>query len=390
MGDKMRTRLIKFLGILIVVIIVILIGLTIVLKQYVTPEKVTEIIIPAAEKALKRKVQMGEVDIGLFTGIKVKDLTIKEQDGTTDFVSSDSFVIRFKLLPLLSKSVIVDELTLVSPEIRVVRNPDGRFNFSGMGTVGKEEKTKEEKPTQAPRLPVSLLISEIAVKDARFTVVDRMEEFPDVKGVVDLEMGMKSSGNAVSSKGIIDFTLHELLLRKPQQKSLKDITARLEYDASVNLDTYDVSMKQADMQFQDIVLRLSGEIKNIRTVPEIDLRISMDDMDTAKLQKTLTSFVDLPGVGLSGNLTADVNIAGTTDDLDSFKADGTVAMHQLGIVYKDIDALINGELTLDKDVVTIKRADVRVQGMPASVKGKNFRSHLISLRTLKGWPFPVI
>jgi uncharacterized protein involved in outer membrane biogenesis len=127
------TVLKKILYLAIALTIVIVIALTVVIKIYVTPESVKSFLIPEAEKALQRKVSLGEIDISLLKGIQVKDFVIKESDGKTDFISCDDFIFRYKLLPILSRKIIIEELKLVSPRVRIERNQG-----SGLNVIRKE------------------------------------------------------------------------------------------------------------------------------------------------------------------------------------------------------------------------------------------------------------
>ncbi len=125
----------RFLVITLSLVVVLIIALTIFLKIYVTPEKIKEFLIPTAEEFLDRKVSIDEIGISLMKGISLKGFTIKEPDGKTDFISCKEFVLKFKLIPLLSRKVIIDELRLVSPAVRIERTKSGKFNFQDIGYI---------------------------------------------------------------------------------------------------------------------------------------------------------------------------------------------------------------------------------------------------------------
>src|SRR4030067_881221 len=108
---------------------VIIIGFVVLIKTYVTADRVREYLIPVAEKSLHRKIIVGDVKISPFRGIKIRDFGVREKDGQTDFLKCRDFVLKFQLLPLLSKKIVIDELKLVSPEIKITRDSKGRFNY---------------------------------------------------------------------------------------------------------------------------------------------------------------------------------------------------------------------------------------------------------------------
>ena len=65
MNKKIKTFFLLFL----IVFIVAIFASGILLKRYVTPERVNAFIIPEIEKALQRKVAIQDMDIGIFKGI---------------------------------------------------------------------------------------------------------------------------------------------------------------------------------------------------------------------------------------------------------------------------------------------------------------------------------
>jgi AsmA protein len=343
----------NILSIFTAVIVVIIIALSVFIKIYITPERVKAFLIPAAEKALNRKVYIGEIKISLFKGIEAKDFSIKEEDGKSDFLKCKAFVLKYKFLPLLSKQVIIDELKLVSPEIRIERNLEGNFNFEGI--VNKPEDVTDEQQTFEPKgLPVSLLISKVVIKDARFSLLDLKKELPDVKGSFHLDLSMKSPDREqIFSQGEIDLKLDDVVINKPSVRHITNITTWLKYTVNLKLDSFDIRIDKADVKFQEIPASVTGTVVNIKTSPEIDLAVSIPKVKTADVQKSLAAFVDLKELGLSGSLAADLKVRGMPKDIDSLKADGNVMLENVGVAYKNIHPFLDGNVRFNEQSITI-------------------------------------
>ncbi len=345
----------KFLLITTVIIAVLIITLILFIKIYVTPEKVKEFVVPTAEESLNRKINIGDVSINIFKGIGLKDFSVKEADQKTDFVTCKDFFLKFKLLPLLSKKVVIDELKLVSPEISVIRNKDGKYNFEDIGQKKEAEKVKEEKQAEeAEGLPISLLVNKVAIDDARFSLNDLMKELPDIKSSADINISIKSiDGTGLSTQGSIDLTLEEVVMKKPSEKKIKDITANLEYAVHINLESKDIRIDRADIKIQEIPVSLKGEVKKMKTSPEIDIEVSLPKVKTGEIQKLAAIFTDMKGLSLSGKLAADVKLKGALQKMDSLKANGSILLEKIGIKYNEIDALIDGNIKFDEKVMNI-------------------------------------
>lgn len=347
----------KILSIIAALIIIAIVGLTVFIKLYITPERVKVFLILQAEKNLNRKVVIEELNISLFKGIVVKDFAIKEADGKTDFLKSKVFVLKYKFLPLLSKKVIIDELRIVSPEIRIVRNKEGKFNFEGIGKKKpdqvKEEK-EEEKAEEAEGLPISLLVSKLIIDDAVFSLIDNKKELPDIKGSFNINAGIESAGkDELISEGSIDLRLDAVVIKKSTGKQLRNISAGLKYGVIVNLKSNSIRINKADIKVQKIPVSITGDVTNIKTAPEIDIAVSIPKIKIADILESVALFVDTKGISLSGNLMADLKVRGMPMKLDTLKTDGRINLEKVGITYNDISAVLDGNLKFKEQSLEI-------------------------------------
>lgn len=343
----------KILVIIISAIAVLIIAFAVFIKIYVTPERVKGFIVPTAEKALNRKVQIGEISISIFKGIGLKDFSIKEADETRDFVKCKEFVLKFKLLPLLSKQVIIDELRLVSPAVKIERGPDGKYNFEGIGKKEGPEVTEVE-PDAAGGLPISLTVNKIAVQDAKFSLADAMKELPEIKSTADIDISVKSSdGSNIFSEGTLDLKVDEITLKKPSEKHVRDIPAVLTYAVNYNLESKDIRIDKADLKVREILASLKGDIINLKTSPEVNISVSIPKVKTSEVQNLAALFADLKGLVLSGEIAADIKLNGEIKKTEALKASGNVTLDKVGITYNEINALLDGNVKFDETLMNI-------------------------------------
>ncbi len=153
-----------------IVLLLLGVALAILARLLITPERIKGVILPKAESALNRPVTLESIEISLFSGITLNQLVVQEKIGKEAFVAAEKVVLRYKLWPLLFKRVVIDEIRLVAPHIRIERQADGRFNFSDLL---EEEKTKEKEPVQENRRePVDLLVSQVELSNGRLLIID--------------------------------------------------------------------------------------------------------------------------------------------------------------------------------------------------------------------------
>src|SRR5207247_1132763 len=89
------------------------------------------------------------------------------------FIKSKKFVLKFEILPLLQKKVVIDRIEMDAPEIRIVRNADKKtYNFSDILAQGPAPKGKEEKAGGKVQ-PLSLTVSKAVLSDGKIEFIDR-------------------------------------------------------------------------------------------------------------------------------------------------------------------------------------------------------------------------
>ncbi len=135
-----------------------------------------------AEQALGRKVSVGDVGVTLWGGVGLQLNKFAMSDdpafSSSQFVHAESLQVNVKLLPLLRKDFQVKRVILNKPVIQIIRNKDGKFNFS---TIGKDKKEKQKDPAKAEkeptekdqRVPPQLLIAVVDISGGEVRYLDQ-------------------------------------------------------------------------------------------------------------------------------------------------------------------------------------------------------------------------
>jgi len=176
-------------AIIIGVLVLLAGGALLLVKVLVTPEMIRKNVLPRVEKAMDRRIDMADAKIGLFSGIALSGLKVYEKDGKGPFVSLREARLHYQILPLLSRRVVVDEIVLDTPDIHIVRNSDGSFNFSDL-----LRKEKPETPAREEKTPFSFAVARIKVSDGRVIYDDRkgISGKPFVFKAQDINIGVKN------------------------------------------------------------------------------------------------------------------------------------------------------------------------------------------------------
>ena len=91
-----------------------------------------------------RELNVEKVSVNVFTGkLKVKDLTLFEEDDTTPFVSFERFETKIKWRDLFNRRLLVNQATISGLNVNVEQNHDW-FNFNSLRELFVSDSTKTE------------------------------------------------------------------------------------------------------------------------------------------------------------------------------------------------------------------------------------------------------
>ncbi len=266
--------LFKLFAVLIFLFVVALIGLNFLVKSYLKEDRIKSLVIPRVEEALGRKVEIGRVRVSIFKGVVLENFVIKESDGRTDFLRVGEFVLKYKLLPLLKKQIVISEVKVISPYIRIYRDSSGRFNYESLRVLKSKGSGKKAVKKGAKKgLPFALTVEKVNVADALVVVRDALKEIPDTdakaNAYVTLSMGR---GGGLIFKGRSDFSAQLLYGVKVLLKGKASFT-----NTTVNY------LVNADVDGEK--LTFSGDVSDYMKHPSVLLNVSSSFIDLAKLKE---------------------------------------------------------------------------------------------------------
>jgi AsmA protein len=121
--------------------------------------------------ALGRNVQIGNISLSIFSGgVVVDDVSISDDPkfSSSPFLTAKELKVGVELMPLIfSKELKVDSITVTSPQVSLVRNNAGVWNYSSMGGTSKAA----AKPADASKSSASgLSVQKIEITNGKITV----------------------------------------------------------------------------------------------------------------------------------------------------------------------------------------------------------------------------
>jgi AsmA protein len=160
-------RILKVLAIVVAIVVVILVALPFIINvNSFRPKLEAE-----ATEALGRPVKVGNLSLSILTGsVTADNISIADDPvfGKNPFVTAKSLKVGVELLPLItSKELRVTDITLEQPEITLLKNAAGKWNFSSLGGNSAKSPAPSSSGSSAPP---NLSVGKLSVTDGKLIV----------------------------------------------------------------------------------------------------------------------------------------------------------------------------------------------------------------------------
>jgi AsmA protein len=183
----------------IVLIIVGLLVVLIIVAPFLIPvNQFRPTIEEKASAALGRKVDVGNLSLSLFTGSVAADNLAIADDAKfsqSPFLTAKSVRVGVELIPLiLSKQLNITGITIDSPEVTLIRDPHGEWNYSSFGTSAAKSQAAQTPAATPPAAQPSgstsssneFSVDKLTLKNGRINIGSTSSQKRSVYDKVDL------------------------------------------------------------------------------------------------------------------------------------------------------------------------------------------------------------
>ena len=214
----------KILAAAIGAILVVLVCAYFLVKSVLLPETIRVIIIPRLEEIVKQTISYSEVAVSPGGIITLKDISIGDGQPREQglLVKARDIMLHCRILPLLSKKIIIEQITLREPYFRLVRNESGQFNFAASAEPhpegAKNNTTDSAHVKSEPAL--SLNIRSLAFRNGTLTFTDHFKRSPQPLETMVKDINGSFSDISPVSPFALNMTA-EIVSRSPSALRLK-------------------------------------------------------------------------------------------------------------------------------------------------------------------------
>ena len=323
------------IGIIVVVVLVVVIALAAIIPQFINVNRYRGKIQSELEQRLNRPVSLGDMHLSLLPpSFKVQNAVIGEdkqfQTGRP-FGSAELLTVSVKLFPLLKGDVEVNSLELRRPQVELVRNPQGVWNFASLGNRTVNGATTPAQTQQKPASQQNFSLGELKLTDGTVAITDEQ----------------KHQSRAVYDH--IDLALQNFAPGKPFELSL---AAHLPGQGAqvVKLEGKGGPVDDASM----VNTPFDGTLK-------------LDQVSLSGVQKFLNS----PALAdMNANVTGNASVKNQSGKVSS---KGTLKIEKAVVKGHDIGYPIDVDYDvaddLNSDVIQISHANVKLGNTPLAISG---------------------
>lgn len=300
------------------------------------------------EKTGRTLAVEGQIGLSLFPsiGVAVGKASLSERNSDKNFARIDEVKVSLALIPLLSKQVVVDRVTLSGLNVDLVQDKSGKTNFSDLaGASSAPAKAPEAKPA-TPRGAVQLDVAGIEVRASSATWRDEATGNRYKATIDELKTGRIASG--VPGK-------LSLAARVEASQPKADYQVRLSGDYRLNFEKQSFALSGIDLKVSDAQgakppLSLKGDVEFDASPQAIRFNIAADQLN-------LDRYLPPPEKGKTGAPSSAPAKPEEPIDLSGLKA-----LNLKGDLR--IDQLIASNVKLEKVHLGVKAAGGKVDAEP--------------------------
>jgi len=193
-------------AIIIGIIIAIVIGILLVAPLFINVNQYRPQIQSELQQKLGRKVTLGNLHLRLLTPrVRVDNVTVSEDPRFSSgrpFAQAQELDVSIALLPLITGNVQVKSLTLQQPDIELVRNPQGVWNFSTIGQPPPGTTSQPKQPTPKPGSQQNaggFELNNLQISDGQIAITDAQKHQPrTVYNHIDVSLSNFAPGRPFS------------------------------------------------------------------------------------------------------------------------------------------------------------------------------------------------
>lgn len=289
-------KMLKLLAYLCGTLLLLLATAVIVIKVYLPPEKIRELVLEYAGARLNREIKIGAVSVGL-KGISIEDVVVSEYPDFSkgEFLKAKKFQASLRWKPLLQKRIEINSIRVTGISLHLKRQKHDVYNFSDLISP-----SKPAPPAKEPsRKDISISISALSIEDSQIIYTDSV--LPLKLKVMNMQM--KASNISAGKPFSLQFESAITVKSAYFASGTRPIPVKVELSmdlAGGDMKKAFVKIKNLHISWDQFSAKMSGSAVNL-PAPEVSLRLNVKPFSSSALKKwfpALPKNIPFPGISV--------------------------------------------------------------------------------------------
>ncbi|MDP1537293.1 MAG: AsmA family protein [Burkholderiales bacterium] len=370
-------KILKYLFVVIGALVVLVGGLLAYVAATFDPNAYKPQIIQLVQERTQRTLKLeGDIKLAFWPGIgaELGRLSLSERNSASVFAAVEGARLSLKLMPLLSKRLVVDEIAIKGARINLVRYQDGRLSVDDL--AARDDGRAPAKQVEAPQEAFAFDISQVVIADSALSFRDEAGKAQYAISKLNLKTGRLANG--VPADVVLSLVAQA---SQPRLNLTVDATTRLTFD-----------LGRQSYALQNLALEVRGQAADVsnlalKAAGGVTANLQSGEFAADKLTVAATGLrgkdtfdvkIDAPRLNFSGGQAAGEKLTVTA------KLGGPAGATSINLVLPGIagsmQAFKSAALTLDID---IKQGDQTVKAKLVSPLSGNLQARQFSLPRLQ-------
>jgi AsmA protein len=166
----MNKKILTIVGVIVAVLLLVIL----ILPSLIDANRYKPEIQAKLGTALGRNVQIGNIKLSIFSGgVVVDDVAISDDPAfsNSQFLAAKELTVGVHLIPLIfSKQLEVESITIKDPQVTLLRNKAGVWNYSSMGGGASKTEAKAPSSPSSASSANSLSVGKIEITNGKISV----------------------------------------------------------------------------------------------------------------------------------------------------------------------------------------------------------------------------
>ncbi len=379
---------------LAILVLIVIIAAYAAVQIFFPAEKIRAEIVKRASESLGRHVELDDVSLSILPKLTLdlKGLRIYNPENFPggELVSIDRLSCGMKLMPLLRKQFVFDEIIVDHPVLRLRKDKYGVTNYDfeiDAGEEGIQTLLGQKEKLSTEEAAISAFAFDWAeIKNGDLLYVDDSSDIQVTLNNFSLETRLDLEPDGITGHSVGKLTIPALKTNLVPENIPLDL--EVAYNADVDFRHADLILKETTLRVNGIPFEVTSTVRNFLDLQSVFASLKADNVELEPLIEYLppTENFDRSKLRLAGKVSGEVEIRLEFDSENQPYLAGAFDLKDLTAGYLNVSNRVffeNLHLDFDMAMVSFKSMGGKLSDQPFELSGavKNWEDPIYHLKT---------